>query len=205
MRHINGSEAVAAIQKHKLDRLFIIGWSQIASREVLAATTHGCVGMHPTLLPEGRGRASIPWAILKELSETGVTMFEMDEGVDTGPVLTSRTDTHHARHGCIGAIHLVLLAHRSLIRNNWTALSNGSIQPRRQDPAAGSTWPGRTPADGELLPSMNVDEALRLVRATTRPYPGAFWRTSSRTLRVWRARRFTGSSTNPRFGCRGHG
>ena len=40
--------------------------------------------MHPTLLPIGRGRAAIPWAILKKLPKTGVTLFKMDEGVDTG-------------------------------------------------------------------------------------------------------------------------
>ena len=39
--------------------------------------------MHPTLLPVGRGRAAIPWAIIKGLDKTGVTMFKLDEGVDT--------------------------------------------------------------------------------------------------------------------------
>ena len=84
VRHINDSEAIEAIRSREIDWLFIIGWSQIAGPQVLAAPTHGVHGIHPTLLPEGRGRAPIPWAILKGLKETGVTLFKLDEGVDTG-------------------------------------------------------------------------------------------------------------------------
>ena len=43
--------------------------------------------MHPTLLPVGRGRAAVPWAILKGLDRTGVTLFKLDEGVDTGDII----------------------------------------------------------------------------------------------------------------------
>ena len=199
--HINDSDTIAAIEQYGLHRLFIIGWSQIAAPEVLSAPSQGCVGMHPTLLPQGRGRASIPWAILKGLPETGVTMFEMDEGVDTGPILAQHRiplapDTDASR-----LYASALMAHRRLIRDHWEALSEGAIKSRPQDPTAGSTWPGRTPADGQLLPSMSVEEALRLVRATTHPYPGAFWRTPMGTLRVWKARRHMSLSEAPLFDC----
>ena len=74
-RSVNDPEVVKAIVDSDIDWLFIIGWSQIARPTILNAPKEGCIGMHPTLLPEGRGRASIPWAILKGLDETGVTMF----------------------------------------------------------------------------------------------------------------------------------
>lgn len=200
-RSVNDTAAVDAIQSKQIDWLFIIGWSQIASKEVLAAPTRGCIGMHPTLLPEGRGRASVSWAILKALPETGVTMFQLDEGVDTGPILaqkriplTMETDATHLYDA-------VLLAHRQLIRENWKPLATDSLTLRAQDPESGSYWPGRTPEDGEVLPTMTVSEALRLVRATTHPYPGAFWRSPAGIVRVWSAR--TGSPTlGPAFECR---
>lgn len=69
--HVNNPEVIQSIKDAQLDWLFIIGWSQIASQEVLEAPKRGVLGMHPTLLPTGRGRAAIPWAILKGLSKIG--------------------------------------------------------------------------------------------------------------------------------------
>ena len=85
--NINEPCVLEALAAHGIDWLFIIGWSQIAGPDLLAAPKCGCIGMHPTLLPLGRGRAAIPWAILKGLPQTGVTMFKLDAGVDTGPIL----------------------------------------------------------------------------------------------------------------------
>src|SRR5690554_2083 len=85
--HINNKDVIDSIKEADLDWLFIIGWSQIASKELLETPKNGTLGMHPTLLPCGRGRASIPWAILKGLDTTGVTLFKLDEGVDTGPIV----------------------------------------------------------------------------------------------------------------------
>ena len=85
INNINDAEAVEYVKQ--LDWLFIIGWSQIAGKIILGTPTFGVLGMHPTLLPVGRGRASIPWAILHQLSETGVTLIKLDEGVDTGPIV----------------------------------------------------------------------------------------------------------------------
>ena len=85
--NINDPEVLQSLRENRIDWFFIIGWSQIAREELLKTPAKGCIGMHPTLLPEGRGRASIPWAILKRLDKTGVSMFRMDTGVDTGDLL----------------------------------------------------------------------------------------------------------------------
>ncbi len=85
--NINDNEVIEALKKQEIDWLFIIGWSQIAKKKLLETPNYGCIGMHPTLLPVGRGRAAIPWAILKGLNETGVTMFKLDKGIDTGAII----------------------------------------------------------------------------------------------------------------------
>ena len=85
--NINDQIVIDTIKKNNIDWLFIIGWSQIAKKELLDAPNKGCIGMHPSLLPVGRGRAAIPWAILKCLDCTGVTLFKLDEGVDTGEII----------------------------------------------------------------------------------------------------------------------
>jgi methionyl-tRNA formyltransferase len=197
--NINDPAVVNAVADAGIDWLFVIGWSQIARRPVLDAPSAGVIGMHPTLLPEGRGRAAIPWAILKGLSVTGVTMFQLDEGVDTGPIIAQ----HEIRLGPdITATELyarVERAHSLLLAQTWYDLAADRLTPRPQDLRAGSSWPGRRPEDGQIFPEMAVEEALRLVRATTRPYPGAYWHDEGRILRVWAAAPRQAGSTRPTF------
>jgi methionyl-tRNA formyltransferase len=185
-RNINEPAARSLVSEMQPDWLFIIGWSQIAGPELLALPRLGAVGIHPTLLPEGRGRASIPWAIIKGLARTGVTMFALDEGVDTGDILAQSTlpvDPSETATSLYGKISLM---HETIIKETWPKLVDGSLPRQPQDHARATYWPGRKPADGELLGSMPVGHVDRLVRATTRPYPGAFYRLPGKeVLRVW--------------------
>lgn len=187
INHINDKEVLDAIQKYKIDWLFIIGWSQIAGREVLNAPTYGCIGMHPTLLPKGRGRASIPWAILKGLDKTGVTMFKLDEGVDTGDIIGQGEISLDDKITATELYQKVDEMHIRLIRENWDKLINNSVQLKKQDDSIATEWPGRKPADGEILPSMTMEEAERLVRAVTHPYPGAFFWQGEEKIVIWKA------------------
>jgi methionyl-tRNA formyltransferase len=173
-RNVNDDAVIDAVRKAEIDWLFIIGWSQIAREQILAAPRLGVLGMHPTLLPQGRGRAAIPWAILKGLPRTGVTLFKLDEGVDTGDILdqivipltenTSATELYEA----------VDAAHVELIKSAFPKLLAGSIRPRPQNEADATLWEGRRPEDGRIDLAGSVRDAERLVRAVTRPYPGAF-------------------------------
>lgn len=185
--NVNDPEAVAAIRDADLDWLFIIGWSQIARNAVLAAPRRGVLGMHPTLLPEGRGRAAIPWTILKDLRETGVTLFQLDQGVDTGPILAQEVVSIAPRETAESLYGRVDQAHRTLIRRVWNDLAEDRLTPKPQDPSAGSVWPGRKPEDGRLDLAMTWAEADCLIRAVTRPYPGAFLDSDGKRLRVWAA------------------
>lgn len=186
-RNINDPVVVDEIRGRELDWLFIIGWSQIAKKEVLNAPKIGCVGMHPTLLPKGRGRASIPWAILKGLPETGVTMFKLDEGVDTGDIIAQQAIPLTEGMTATELYEKVNEAHIRLIRDNWNDILNGTAVFRKQDGAEATEWPGRRPEDGRISRDMTVEEALRLVRAVTHPYPGAFYEDGEKTWRIWSA------------------
>ena len=184
---INDADALAWLRSQALDWLFIIGWSQIAKADVLASVTRGAIGMHPTLLPVGRGRASIPWAILKELPETGVSMFKLDEGVDTGPILAQEHILIESRETATMLYSKVERAHRSLIRRAWPLLAQDALPLVPQDETRATVWPGRTPSDGRLDASMLMMDADRLVRAVTRPYPGAYIDAGSTRWRIWSA------------------
>lgn len=186
-RNMNDQDAVAALRAADLDWLYVIGWSQIAKAELLSVPAQGVLGIHPTLLPKGRGRASIPWAIIKGLDETGVTMFKLDEGVDTGPIL-GQVSVPIASTETSGTLYdKVTAAHKTLIRETFPGVADGTISLSVQDESQATEWPGRTPADGELRPAhMSAEEVDRHVRALTHPYPGAFVKVApSEILRIW--------------------
>lgn len=189
--NVNADEVIEAIRVKEIDWLFIIGWSQIAGTAVLEAPARGALGIHPTLLPEGRGRAAIPWAILKGLKRSGVTLFKLDEGVDTGPILAQDV-LHLTSDETAGSLYeRVCDSHRSLIARVWPDLVSGHVALEAQDGEKASYWPGRSPEDGRIDPvNMTVEEVERLVRAVTRPYPGAFIDQvpSGRRIRIWEGR-----------------
>lgn len=185
-KNVNDDRVKAAILAYKIDWLFIIGWSQIAKQGVLGAPRRGVLGMHPTLLPEGRGRAAIPWAILKGLSRTGVTLFQLDEGIDTGPIVGQIEVQIGDQETATSLYARVSEAHCQLIRDYWTPLTMDQLELKQQDHTLATQWPGRTPEDGEISHQMTMQEVDRLVRATTRPYPGAFFaRPDGGIMRIW--------------------
>ncbi len=169
-RNVNQPSTVESLRAAHLDWLFIVGWSQIARTPVLEAATYGALGMHPTLLPKGRGRASIPWAIIKGLDETGVTMFKIDAGVDTGPIIAQEPIPVSNAETSSTLYDKVLAAHRRLVRLTWESLESGAPSVTAQDESDATVWPGRKPEDGAFSPEgVTGVELDRLVRALTHP------------------------------------
>jgi methionyl-tRNA formyltransferase len=186
-KHVNDFDVIDAIKSHEIDWLFIIGWSQIANSDILNAPKFGVIGMHPTLLPEGRGRAAIPWAILKGLKETGVTMFKLDSGVDTGKIIDQLVIPLSPKITATDLYAKVNQGHISLIKKVFPLLQSGIAKFRIQDESLATEWPGRSPKDGIINTDGSVYDAERLVRAVTRPYPGAFYYNDKQKIIVWKA------------------
>jgi methionyl-tRNA formyltransferase len=186
LNHINEHEVAKVLVEYEIDWLFVIGWSQIASAELISIPRMGVIGAHPTLLPVGRGRASVPWAIIKGLDKTGVTFFKMNEGVDTGEILDQIEIPILENEDATSLYDKVNAAHTELIKRMWPKLIDGSLVGTKQDESKATYWEGRTPSDGELKTTMSVKEVETLVRATTHPYPGAFMVLDDKTkLVIW--------------------
>ncbi len=138
--------------------------------------TNGCIGMHPTLLPVGRGRAAIPWAIIKGLDKTGVTMFKLDECVDTGEIIGQGVIDINENTTAKDLYKKVDEMHVEIISKYWDDIVNDRVILIKQDDSKATEWPCRKPEDGELISSMTMEQADKLVRAVTHPYPGTFIR-----------------------------
>jgi methionyl-tRNA formyltransferase len=171
---VNAPDVVEALDRFRPDLLLIIGWSQICRAPVRATARIGCVGFHPAPLPRMRGRAVIPWTILQNENATAATLFWLDEGVDSGPILLQE-------HFQVAADETA----RSLYRKHTEALArilpravelvrSGEAPRLEQDHSRATYCAKRTPDDGLIdwrEPAANI---LRLVRAVGEPYPGAF-------------------------------
>jgi methionyl-tRNA formyltransferase len=183
---VNNAGLVEQIERLQPLLIYVIGWSQILRPQLLAAAGHGCVGIHPTKLPEGRGRAPIPWTILKRLDRTASTMFFLSEGIDDGDVIDQIEFEVEPREDAATLYGKHLAAHVDLIRKYAARLALGSAPRTPQNDRLATVWPRRTPQDGRIDWSQSADEIDRLVRAVTRPYPGAFTDTPEGRITIWR-------------------
>lgn len=163
-----------------IDYLLVIGWSRLVPSEVLRSARReisgkpGAIGMHPTLLPIGRGRAPIPWTILKGLVSTGLTTFLLDEKADAGDILASHEIQVAPNETSTSLFYRIADLHFHAGQELADALANDALDPRPQDEALASVWEKRTPRDSEIRPDMTYADAQRLIRAQSFPYPGPF-------------------------------
>lgn len=164
------------------DYLFVIGWSQLCGAEMRAITPGRTVGYHPAPLPRLRGRGVIPWTILLDEPITGGTLFLIDEGTDSGPILAQQF-FHVAPDETAASLygkHMAVLA--SMLPGVLAGLADGSLAPRSQDERY-ATWAARRrPEDGEIDWRADARHIWRMVRACGEPYPGAWTRMGDEQL-----------------------
>ncbi len=169
------------------DVAFCVGWSYLLGPEILAIPARGVIGYHPALLPRNRGRHPIVWALALGLAETGSSFILMDEGADSGDIISQRriaiADDDDAK-SLYGKLEKV--AGDQLV-DVAAGLVAGTLKPVPQDPAKASYWRKRGKNDGEIDWRMPANGIRNLVRALTRPYVGAHCVRGGSEFKVWKA------------------
>jgi methionyl-tRNA formyltransferase len=179
---------VAALREAAPDLLLVVGWSRLCGAEFREIARLGTLGYHPTLLPKMRGRAALAWTILLDLERTGGSLFWMDEGVDSGPIAAQEAFDIPPGTNLQGLLDLQLAALGAMIPPLIAKLADGTKPAREQDHSQATYLAIRRPADGEIDWNESAEAIERLVRAVTRPFPGAFSRLGEREVAVWSAR-----------------
>ena len=184
--NINRPEVVAAVRSWSPDLLFVVGLSQLVKSELLAVPTLGCVGFHPTWLPRGRGRAPLAW--LTYDGEPGAaTFFLMDEGADSGPILVQEPFLVGVDDYAADVERSILAAMRRGLDRWLPRLIRGEWTPIEQDHSQATYHGRRAPEDGLIDWHAPAERIARLVRAASRPHPGAYTYIEGFKLIVWRA------------------
>jgi methionyl-tRNA formyltransferase len=170
-----------------LDLLVVAAYGRILGEDLLSLAPFGAVNVHASLLPRWRGAAPIQWALAEGDAETGVTVMQMDAGLDTGHNLLQRAlpilpdDTSEALHDRLAALGA------EAIVTALPLLAEGRLAPVRQDGARATVARILTKEDGRLDFSLTAARLAARVRAFT-PWPGAFTTLGGRLLKVHAAR-----------------
>jgi len=175
------------------DIMIVIAYGLILPKNVLETPRLGCVNVHASLLPHWRGAAPIQRAILAGDTETGITIMQMDEGLDTGAMLYRvscpilPTDTSQILHD-----RLTTLGADALL-NTLTDIEAGSTNPIAQDNAASSYAKKIDKHEAEINWQQTADEIDRTVRAFN-PWPVAHTMINNISLRIFQAQPLTEKS-----------
>lgn len=90
-RSMRDGEALGILEQMSPDIIIVVAYGKILPNEILELPKYGCVNIHASVLPALRGAAPVQWAVINGLAETGVTSMQMDEGIDTGDILLTRS------------------------------------------------------------------------------------------------------------------
>lgn len=181
---INEGELLEWANEFNPDIIFAVGFSQLLKKDWLEMPTLGCVGFHPTKLPKGRGRAPIAWLILNE-KEGASTFFLMGEGADDGPILVQKPFSINKDDDATSVEQKILASLKEALDDWLPKLKNGEWNPIPQDETE-ATWYGkRTPEDGIIDWNQSAKDMDRLVKASTKPHPGAFTFHEFEKIIIW--------------------
>ena len=184
---VNSPDALARIREARPDALVVAAYGQILKPELIDIPQLGAINIHASLLPRYRGAAPINWAIINGETETGITTFLIDPGMDTGPILMQRrieigpdetAGELHDRLAAIGA---------ELIVDTLDGLVAGELTPIPQDDSKATFAPRLSRDDGRIDWAKPAREIHNLIRGTN-PWPGAFTHLAGKRVKLHRSR-----------------
>jgi len=167
----------------RLDVAVVAAYGLLLPPAILGAPSLGCVNLHPSLLPRWRGAAPAAHAILAGDSATGMTIMQMDEGLDTGPILAQQTVPMPPRATTASLEAALAALGTTMLLDVLEELSEGRGDPRPQGEAGACYASKFAKEDGRLDWARPAAELDRVVRALS-PWPGAFFALGETTVKV---------------------
>jgi methionyl-tRNA formyltransferase len=169
------------------DLIVVVGWTRLLGREILAIPRRGCVGFHASLLPNGRGRAPVNWAILRGETVTGNTFMYLAPEADSGDIIDQRSIAIGPEDTCATIYARVAQTGAEMLAQHLDGLLSGTAPRRPQGKGTGPLLPKRTPDMGITDWNRPARAVHDWIRALTHPYPGAFALWDGNKLFLWRS------------------
>ncbi len=184
---VRAPEAQAALRDLRPELQVVVAFGQILPRVVIDIAKRGTVNVHGSLLPRLRGAAPIQWAIANGDSETGVTTMQIDEGLDTGPLLLARALPIGPDETAAELEPRLARLGAELLVATLAGIDNGTLAPVAQDASLATHAPLLTKEHGRVDWSLAA-HAIACRARGFHPWPGAFTQAEGRMLKLLRVR-----------------
>ena len=183
---IKEAEAVARLREFEADIFVVAAFGQILSKEILTMPKYGCVNIHASLLPKYRGASPIQWAVLNGEEVSGVTIMQMDEGIDTGDILMQETVALDAKETGESLFDKLAVCGADLIVKALDAIEAGKVTPIPQDETESSHVGMLKKEFGRMDFSQDAIVLERKIRGLN-SWPSAYTYLKGKTLKIWDA------------------
>lgn len=190
---LRDDEAQQVLASHNADLMVVVAYGLILPQIVLDTPRLGCINVHGSLLPRWRGAAPIQRAVWQGDAETGVTIMQMEAGLDTGPMLL-KTRLDIAADETAQTLHDKLADQGGdALKEAVDALAEGSLIPEVQDDSLANYAEKLSKAEAEIDWSKDAAFIDRCIRAFN-PWPVSWTTLNGETVRIWQATPETGNS-----------
>ncbi|MBQ8327633.1 MAG: methionyl-tRNA formyltransferase [Lachnospiraceae bacterium] len=183
---IKSEEEIAILRQYEADVFVVAAFGQILSKEILTMPKYGCINIHASLLPEYRGAAPINRVILDGKEKTGVTIMQMDEGIDTGDMLLMREVSIEPKETADSLFEKLSALGAELIVEALDKLERGEIKAQKQDESKASYARMMRKEIGLIDFSLPAEEIERKIRGLN-SWPSAYTYYNGKMLKIWDA------------------
>ncbi|WP_241974333.1 methionyl-tRNA formyltransferase [Aliidiomarina minuta] len=183
---LKSESAQQQLASYQADIMIVVAYGLLLPQAVLEIPRLGCVNVHGSLLPRWRGAAPIQRAIWAGDKETGVTIMQMDEGLDTGPMLLKRSIPIENQDTSASIYNKLAELGPEALLQTLTQLENGTCNPEPQDDSNASYAKKLKKQEAQIDWKQDAEFIERCIRAFT-PWPGTEFTLEGMRFKVWQA------------------
>lgn len=193
-RRVDSADLEAFWQTTEIDLMLAVSWRYLIPASIYQRARLGAFVFHDSLLPQYRGFAPTVWAMINGEEQTGVTLFEMSERVDAGPIVDQQTVPIAENDTIASLMARVTETYLDLLRCNFKKLIAGTAPRLIQDESKATYTCKRLPEDNQINWHASSRDIYNLIRAVSPPYPGAFTYLEDQRLYILKAKQLNPAS-----------
>lgn len=184
---LKSAEIIGVFRSLAPDAAAVAAYGKILPHEMLEIPRYGCLNLHASLLPKYRGASPIQSAVTSGETVTGVTVMQMDEGLDTGDILLQRQIPIRESDNAVSLSRTLSLEGARLFAEAFRLLESGELNPEKQDESRACRCGMLRSDSGKITRSATEREAFNLVRGLL-PWPCAFFTAAGKQYKVFSAK-----------------
>lgn len=185
--NVNSPDFIEVLKGLSPDIITVVNFEQILKQQIIEIPNKSCINTHASLLPAYRGRAPLNWAMINGEKETGVTVHYINNGIDTGNIIIQKSVKIEESDYINDVLEKIKKVYSYIVVEAIELIENNMVKSIKQNLSEGFYCRKRTPADGQIDWRKPIRDIYNLIRAVSKPYPGAYTYYDNSKLIIWRA------------------